>query len=376
MDACDPATGQCSNPPVNCDDGNPCTADACDPASGVCTRTLVGGPCSDGNPCSVNDSCSGGICLPGGPRDCGNLGCLRGHCLADFGGCFYRQDDSLCPAPTECAVSICQQDGRCMTFSNSGQICHGGSLCQVGTCAGGGCQIDRNLCDDGNPCTDDICANPTTGACTHSNNAASCSTGALCTVQMTCSDGTCQGGVPRNCDDGNVCTTDSCDPSVGCVHAPNPGLPDADNDGVPDPCDNCPTTINPNQEDGDHDGVGDACDNCPTLPNPGQNPDDCNEAVVDITVSHSSALGKGSGLVSWTTTHEVNVSGFNVVELQRDGTYTMLNPAPILCSECVTGQGASYTTVIPKHKSGRDLFIEMRRRNGDEIGIFGPAVRQ
>src|SRR5439155_462928 len=25
----------------------------------------------------------------------------------------------------------------------------------------------------------------------------------------------------RSCDDGNVCTTDSCDPATGCVHAPN-----------------------------------------------------------------------------------------------------------------------------------------------------------
>jgi concanavalin A-like lectin/glucanase superfamily protein/thrombospondin type 3 repeat protein len=38
---------------------------------------------------------------------------------------------------------------------------------------------------------------------------------------------------------------------------------DADDDGVPDDSDNCPTTANPNQEDADGDGVGDACDACP-----------------------------------------------------------------------------------------------------------------
>jgi len=40
-------------------------------------------------------------------------------------------------------------------------------------------------------------------------------------------------------------------------------LPDADGDGVSDPCDNCPEDPNPGQEDGDGDGKGDACDLCP-----------------------------------------------------------------------------------------------------------------
>ncbi|MGQ0761772.1 MAG: Calx-beta domain-containing protein [Acidobacteriota bacterium] len=38
--------------------------------------------------------------------------------------------------------------------------------------------------------------------------------------------------------------------------------PDADNDGVSDAADNCPTTANPDQADADNDGNGDACDNC------------------------------------------------------------------------------------------------------------------
>ena len=352
VDACDPATGQCSNPPVNCDDGNVCTIDACDPASGACTRTNTTGSCSDGNPCTVNDFCSGGNCLPGGPRDCGHQGCLQGGCRADaVPACSFFPDPSLCPAPTECTVYTCNLNGTCSGSSKGPVICHGGNLCYVGTCVGNGCQIDAYLCDDNNPCTDDICADPATGACTHSDNTA-------------------------HCDDGNACTADSCDPSVGCVHTPIPGLPDTDHDGVPDACDNCPTVANPNQVDGDRDGIGDACDNCPTLPNPAQNPDDCTEAIVNITVSRSSPAGRGSGLVSWTSTHEVNVSGFNIAQQERDGAFTVLNPALIPCTECVTGQGAAYVSLIPKHKSGRDLFIEMLSGNGDVIGFFGPAVRQ
>jgi hypothetical protein len=39
---------------------------------------------------------------------------------------------------------------------------------------------------------------------------------------------------------------------------------DADGDGIPDPCDNCPGLSTPNATDTDGDGVGDACDSCPS----------------------------------------------------------------------------------------------------------------
>ncbi|HOP06228.1 MAG TPA: thrombospondin type 3 repeat-containing protein [candidate division Zixibacteria bacterium] len=44
-------------------------------------------------------------------------------------------------------------------------------------------------------------------------------------------------------------------------------LPDADEDGIPDETDNCPTIANPGQEDLDLDNVGDVCDNCPSHSN-------------------------------------------------------------------------------------------------------------
>jgi hypothetical protein len=60
-----------------------------------------------------------------------------------------------------------------------------------------------------------------------------------------------------------------------------PPYGDADADGVPDPCDNCPRHFNPLQQDRDADGVGNPCDNCPNSPNPDQNDFDANTALFE-----------------------------------------------------------------------------------------------
>jgi hypothetical protein len=72
-------------------------------------------------------------------------------------------------------------------------------------------------CDDGNPCTVDTCT-PATG-CQHTAlpDGTSCSDQNLCNGTETCQAGTCVPGTPLVCDDGNPCTTDSCDPVAGCV---------------------------------------------------------------------------------------------------------------------------------------------------------------
>ena len=165
---------------------------------------------------------------------------------------------------------------------------------------------------------------------------------------------------------------DACD---NCPTNENTGQLDGDGDGRGDVCDNCPTVPNSTQADMDFDRVGDACDNCPSIPNSDQNPAVCQQRVDNPTITFTSAVGKGSGTVTWQTPVEVDLVGFNVVIIDSKGVRTQQNVALIRCEECITGNGHSYSFIIPKHKSGHSIFIEMLRQNGT-VQVFGPAARQ
>jgi thrombospondin type 3 repeat protein len=166
---------------------------------------------------------------------------------------------------------------------------------------------------------------------------------------------------------GNVC--DNCPTTSNTTQA------DADGDKLGDACDNCPSVSNPGQENMDLDCQGDACDNCPTIPNCDQNPSVCAQVCQNVLISFTSTLGKGSGTAFWDTTREIDLIGFNVVEIDSKGTRTQQNLSLIRCEECVTGVGHTYSFVVPKHKSGHNIFVEMLRVNGN-VQVCGPAVRQ
>jgi hypothetical protein len=78
-----------------------------------------------------------------------------------------------------------------------------------------GCQLDSE-CDNGNICTDDSC-DPTTGGCLHLANTTSCDDGEICTVGDACVAGSCQGGAALDCADGLFCTgVETCASQLGC----------------------------------------------------------------------------------------------------------------------------------------------------------------
>ena len=176
-----------------CNDFNACTTDVCDPVTG-CAHTNNKAACSDGNACTLNDTCSAGRCVGGPAPNCddGNV-CTDDSCNATT-GCVHANNALPC------------SDGNSCTTSD---------VCSGGHCVGGA----PPNCDDGNVCTDDTCS-PSTG-CVHTNNTAPCTDGNACTTNDTCSHGSCAGGPALNCNDGNLCTDDSCDPTTGCLHGNN-----------------------------------------------------------------------------------------------------------------------------------------------------------
>jgi len=210
-DSCRAGSCEAGETLFDCDDDNPCTDDFCDPDSDPpCTHVFNDDPCDDGNVCLTGDRCCEGGCCPGDlPIDCndGNP-CTIDTCNAT-GGC--KHTFSLGP---------CDDGDPCTEGDTCGLI---GStpLCRAG---------QRLNCDDHNPCTTEACN--AEGECEYVNlDYALCSDDNHCTTTDYCLDGRCVAGPPLACDDGEPCTSDSCDPDAGCQFLRRTGACD---DG--DPC--------------------------------------------------------------------------------------------------------------------------------------------
>jgi len=114
-----------------------------------------------------------------------------------------------CPAGPFCP---CENDKQC----DDGDPCTDTNKCILGKC---GTPAMTN-CDDGNGCTADVCL-PAKGCTSTVDDKGPCSDGDLCTIVDVCDNGTCKGTKKRNCNDGNVCTTDKCLHSQGCFFVQN-----------------------------------------------------------------------------------------------------------------------------------------------------------
>jgi hypothetical protein len=130
-------------------------------------------------------------------------------------------------------------------------------------------------CDDGNTCTDDFC-DPVLG-CEHTNHSdgTPCSDGNACTQTDSCQNGSCVGSNPLPCTPLDDChQAGACDPATG--QCSNPVQPDNTVCAVagltctfPDTCQSGICAPG-GGGDTDGDGVCNADDNCPLDPNPDQ----------------------------------------------------------------------------------------------------------
>ncbi len=220
-----------------CDDGNPCTTDKCDKAKG-CAHVPNSALCNDGNPCTTGDLCKAAKCISG-TNTC--------DCTSNA-DCAAKEDGDLCngtlfcdtskapftcqvnPATkvscskandTACLVATCAaKSGKCaLQPLADGKGCDAdGSKCTVAdACLSGVCKAGKAAgCDDDNGCTTDSCDK--VKGCGHVALIGSCEDGDACTSGDHCDKAICLPGKPKNCDDGNVCTIDSCDKAAGCVH--------------------------------------------------------------------------------------------------------------------------------------------------------------
>jgi len=152
---------------MDCDDGNPCTADSCDATAGGCVHTpLDGTACDDGDFCTGTEVCVAGTCQSSGdpctaPTVCNVdrcVGCRNANdCPADivppYGSCEYsdvcdtsavrrRTVTSFACVAEECVGTDTEETDNCSRNTN-GTSCGSDSVGPWTSCGG-----FSNTCDE------------------------------------------------------------------------------------------------------------------------------------------------------------------------------------------------------------------------------------
>jgi hypothetical protein len=240
-----------------CDDGNPCTEDKCMGGEGCVNGIMDSGPCDDGDPCTVADHCVGGACK-GETVECDDENPCTDDACKPAGGCLHNantlpcDDDNPCTVGDHCLESECsgtpvscecQSTDDCAALED-GDLCNGTLVCNSSALPFV-CVVD--------PETVVVCPQPEeadafclaascaagTGECSlvPANDGKLCDQTNTCTYGEICLQGTCADGLAVNCNDGNPCTLDTCEPETGCHNGVIEGSCDDGNSCTKDTCD-------------------------------------------------------------------------------------------------------------------------------------------
>jgi hypothetical protein len=177
-----------------------CVADA-----GVCPCTGKSIELALWTNCVVNSEwgqCAGKrACLEEGLTDCDALTPMAETCNGLDDNCDGDIDEpvllegkltELCNDDNGCTEDLCKGESGCAYTNLSEGECMDGDPCTVGDhCEAGACIGLPVVCDDANPCTDDICDGA--GGCTAEFNQDDCDDGDPCTVNDICKQGDCNG---------------------------------------------------------------------------------------------------------------------------------------------------------------------------------------
>ncbi|MCB9740981.1 MAG: hypothetical protein H6747_17070 [Deltaproteobacteria bacterium] len=193
---------------------------------------FCGTGCSSDSNCAEGYSCQEVTDIAGAPtQQCvlksGVCGCTEAAIKKELSTvCYNSVGDAKCAGTRTCLA-----DGKpgapagggltsCVAAKPEAEACDG----QDNDCDG---ETDESTCDDNEQCTTDSC-DPKEG-CKHANKQGSCDAdGSECTENDSCQDGKCVTGKVVTCDDGNPCTKDVCDAAKGCTYEPTEGGCNAD----------------------------------------------------------------------------------------------------------------------------------------------------
>ncbi len=117
--SCKPGKDTCAcGKDLDCDDGNACTSTPCDTKLGKCatpSNLPDGATCTDGDACTGTDGCSGGACKAGAKVDCDDGDpCTADSCSSTI-GCSHdpAQDGTACDDGDACTSNDVCASGSC-----------------------------------------------------------------------------------------------------------------------------------------------------------------------------------------------------------------------------------------------------------------------